>query len=53
MKTEIFINLTKLNNLQQHDQYTHFHYQKNKNVESHCNENKVNGFTNLQALEDL
>jgi len=52
MKTGIFI-ITKLKNLQQHYQYTHFHYQKNRNVESHCNENKVNGFTNLQVLEDL
>jgi len=52
-KTEIFINLTKLNSLQQHYHYTHFHYQKNRNVESHCNENKANGFTNLQVLEDL
>jgi len=53
MKTEIFINLTKQNNVQQHDQCTHFHYQKNRNVVSHCNENKANGFTNLQVLEDL
>jgi len=53
MKTGIFINITKLNNLQQHYQYTHFHYQRNRNVESHCSENKANGFTNLQVLKDL
>lgn len=53
MKTGIFINLIKLNNLQHHYQYTHFHYQKKRNVGSHCNENKANAFTNLQVLDDL
>jgi hypothetical protein len=47
-----FINLSKLNNLQQYYQYKHFHYQKNVNVKSQHSENKVDGFTNLQVLED-